>query len=64
MQRLVDEDCIPEKSLVLEEALRRRDAPLPPSPVLEFGLENFEDAFKTYWESLHAKAKQIRKRNL
>jgi hypothetical protein len=49
MQRLFDQDCIPEKSLVLEEALRRRDAPKPPLPVLQFDLGTFEEAFKLYW---------------
>jgi hypothetical protein len=38
MQKTLDEDCFPEKYLMLEEALKKRDGPTPPSPYIVFGL--------------------------
>lgn len=41
MKKLVEEDCIPEKYLVLEEALQRKDAPKVPDPYLTFDFTTF-----------------------
>lgn len=50
MTKLLDNDCIPEKQMVLEEALKRKDVPTPPDPVMHFNLPTFEESFKTYVE--------------
>lgn len=61
MQKILNEDCLPEKYLMLEEAVKRRDAPVPPSPFLVFGLGEFKEVFKKYYETLVVKAKYMRK---
>lgn len=38
MQKVLAEDCLPEKYLMLEEAVKKRDAPLVPSPFISFGI--------------------------
>jgi hypothetical protein len=43
--------------MVLEEALKRREVPVPPDPVLHFNLVNFEESFKLYVEDLRGKMK-------
>lgn len=62
MAKLIDQDCIPEKHMVLEEALRRKDAPSPPDPFLAFDQRRFQEVFRKYWENLNARAKLAKKR--
>ena len=61
MTKTLNEDCLPEKYLMLEEAVKRRDAPIPPNPFITFTLSDFKVLFKQYHEALLVKAKQIRK---
>ena len=42
----------------------RRDAPKPPNSVIDFNITKFDKLFKTYWENMYYKAKQIRKKNI
>jgi hypothetical protein len=37
MRRLLDQDCLPEKQAILDEALKRKDAPKPPNNYIVFG---------------------------
>lgn len=61
MTKTLNEDCLPEKYLMLEEALKRRDVPSPPSPYISFKIPDFKVLFKEYYETILMKAKQIRK---
>ena len=61
MVRILDQDCIPEKQMILEEATGRKDAPKAPNNYIVFGQKKFREAFKSYYEEIHIKAKQIRK---
>lgn len=38
MKNVLDQDCIPEKQIILEEALKRKDAPKQPYQYIVFGL--------------------------
>ena len=46
---------------MLEEALKRRDAPSPPNQFITFAFSDFKVLFKEYYETLIMKAKQMRK---
>jgi hypothetical protein len=62
MVKLIDQDCIPEKHMVLEEALRRKDVPPPPDPFIAFDEHRFHEVFKKYWENLNLRAKLAKKK--
>lgn len=38
MQKVLVEDCLPEKYLMLEEAVKKRDAPTIPNPNINLGI--------------------------
>lgn len=61
MKKILNEDCLPEKYLMLDEAIKKRDAPIAPSSFVVFGIGEFKEAFKKYYEVISAKAKNLRK---
>ena len=61
MTKTLNEDCLPEKHLMLEEAVKRRDAPTPPNQFITFSFSDFRNLFREYYETLIIKAKQMRK---
>ena len=64
MERMIDDDCLPQKGLVLTEALKRKDAPQPPDIILNYDIDKFDQSFKSYWENIHQMARQIKKKHL
>lgn len=34
---------------MIEEALKKRDAPVPPSPYITFGFAEFKEIFRKYY---------------
>lgn len=46
---------------MLDEAIKKRDAPVSPSSFVVFGIAEFKDAFKKYYDIISAKAKYLRK---
>lgn len=46
---------------MLDEAIKKRDAPVSPSSFVVFGIGEFKDAFKKYYDIISAKAKYLRK---
>lgn len=61
MTRLLDEDCIPEKHVILDEAMKRADAPQAPNNYIVFGKDEFKKNFKNYFELVAKLAKQMRR---
>jgi hypothetical protein len=45
MKKILNEDCLPEKYLMLDEAIKKRDAPVAPSSFVVFGIGEFKEAF-------------------
>lgn len=45
---------------MLEEGMKKREAPTPPNPYIVFTFSDFKDIFKIYCEEISAKAKQMR----
>lgn len=60
-EKLLDNDCIPEKQTILDEVTRRPDAPQPPNAYIIFGLTEFKKLFKSYYESVAIRAKEVRR---
>jgi hypothetical protein len=48
-EKLLDNDCIPEKQTILDEVARHPDAPQPPNAYIAFGLSEFKKLFKAYY---------------
>ena len=46
---------------MLDEATKKRDAPVPPSPYVNFGLAQFKEVFKNYYEAIASLAKKMRR---
>jgi hypothetical protein len=61
MAKILEQDCIPEKQMILEEAMSRKEAPKGPKHLIVFGQKEFRQAFKMYYEDIHTKVKQMRK---
>jgi hypothetical protein len=61
MVKILEQDCIPEKQVILEEAGSRKEAPKGPNNLIVFGQKEFREVFKMYYEDIHMKAKQMRK---
>jgi hypothetical protein len=61
MVKILEQDCIPEKQVILEEAGSRKEAPKGPNNLIVFGQKEFREMFKMYYEDIHMKAKQMRK---
>jgi len=57
MNKIINEDCLPEKYLILDEAVKRSDAPIAPNPFIIFGPAQFRKRFRVYYEMLCAKSK-------
>lgn len=47
---------------MLDEALKKRDAPSPPNPYIAFGLNEFKEMLRKYYENISTRAKQMRSR--
>lgn len=60
-EKLLDNDCIPEKQTILDEVARRPDAPKPPNAYIPFGLSEFKKLFKAYYEAVAIRAKEVRR---
>jgi hypothetical protein len=57
----MEEDCLPEKYVLLDEAMRRSDAPIPPNSSILFTVDDFRRHFKSYYESMFQKLKEARR---
>ena len=59
--KTLNEDCLPEKYLLMDEAVKRRDAPRMPNPHPLFGIHEFKIIFRKYYEAVLIRSKQMRK---
>lgn len=48
-EKKVDNDCLPEKYLILEEALKRNEGPEVPNGNISFTQSDFRRHFKKYF---------------
>lgn len=58
-ENVLDQDCIPEKQIILDEVFKRTDAPLLPNPNINFGPSQFKKLFKSYYEAIACKSKAL-----
>jgi hypothetical protein len=62
MLKIYQDDSIPQKHIVLEEAIRRKDSPKEPNQTYVFELETFRQKYKSYVELLRSKIRALKKR--
>jgi hypothetical protein len=47
--------------MILDEAMKRNDAPQPPNNLIAFSQKEFREAFKIYYDLIYVRVKQMRK---
>lgn len=45
--------------MMLDEAVKKRDAPVAPNPYIVFGLHEFKLIFKKYYDMIYEKSKKL-----
>ena len=58
---MLENDILPEKYRILDEAKRLKGAPKLPEKLMTFGQYEFKIAFKEYFEALHTKTKSTKR---